>query len=204
MASKLSSAAAHIKAIASSPIEYLRAFQSLTGTTDVVRWSELRNFSPSWDERTRMIAAMIPDGSAVIEFGAGRMTLRDHLGPTCTYQPCDLVKRTEETLTFDLNQDLPDLANSYDYAVISGVLEYIHNPRRLLYWLAGVATHVIFSYAPIDSLSDPITRRKSGWVNSLSDRDIRELIASTALELVDVKAWDGQRIYFCRSLLARK
>jgi hypothetical protein len=40
--------------------------------SDRERWEDLRYHDVAWDQRTRAIADLIPPGSRVIEFGAGR------------------------------------------------------------------------------------------------------------------------------------
>jgi len=51
----------------------------------------LTNHDIAWDKRTRAIADLIPPGSHVVEFGAGRCQLRNWLPIDCTYVPSDIV-----------------------------------------------------------------------------------------------------------------
>src|SRR4249919_694547 len=84
----------------------------LFGVSDVERWRDLRNHERDWEERTRLIAGLVPKGSCVIEFGAGGRVLGSYLGKTCTYIPADLVRRSPETVICDLNvRPLPDLSH---------------------------------------------------------------------------------------------
>lgn len=188
---------AHVKAAIRHPVAYVSSLAGWDRETDLERWQNPENLRASWDERTIMIAGMIPDGSAVIEFGAARLTLPKHLGQACTYQPVDLVKRSPDTLAFDLNQSLPDLPRRYDFAVFSGVLEYVQDFDATFDWLRRFADKVIFSYGVTDLLSDPVTRRRNGWINSYSDSEIRAIARRGGLVIDAVDRWDHQLIYSC-------
>ncbi len=189
---------AHIKSLLRHPVAYLATFSSFRSATDFSRWQELSNLKVDWDKRTQIMAGFIPAGSRVIEFGAARLVLPLYLRPGCSYQPADLVKRSDETLVFDLNGTLPNLPSCYDYAVFSGVLEYVKDPDRVLCWLNGVADGIIFSYAVTDHLSDPITRRRHGWINSLSDTEVRQMICRIGLTCETSSRWEQQHLYVCK------
>lgn len=193
--SKLSNTISHVKAAIRTPRSYFTTFGSGKLTNDLKRWQSSENLDPDWDERTALIANIVPVGLNVIEFGAARLVLRQHLDPSCKYQPADLVKRSEDTLVFDLNGALPELPCRYDVAVFSGVLEYVHNLERIMAWLPSVAQRVIFSYGVTDFLSDPITRRQNGWVNHLSEKEITRLANKAELELETNTRWRQQVIF---------
>ncbi|MDO9149543.1 MAG: hypothetical protein Q7U52_18130 [Hydrogenophaga sp.] len=191
---------AHLKSLLRHPADYVGTYRPFRQSTDFGRWQNPSNLDPDWDERTQLIAGLIPDRSSVIEFGAARLVLPLHLRPGCTYQPVDLVKRTEDTLAFDLNDPLPALPRRYDYAVFSGVLEYVQDLDRVMRWLPSVSDQVIFSYAVTDLLSDPVTRRRNGWINSLSDTDVRGQMRRSGLECLSTERWQRQIVYHCRFL----
>lgn len=196
--SKFSIFVSHFKSAIRTPRAYFTTFQFGELSTDLKRWQSSENLDPDWDERTVLIAKLVPPGSRVIEFGAARLVLQKHLDPSCQYQPVDLVKRSEDTIVFDLNGELPDFPRRYDIAVFSGVLEYIHDLDRILDWLPRVCSSVIFSYSVTDFLSDPITRREHGWVNSLSQREILYLLKRAGLTITATYRWRKQIIYSCR------
>ncbi|RYF42527.1 MAG: hypothetical protein EOO38_19630 [Cytophagaceae bacterium] len=189
---------AHIKSMLRHPVEYVESYRPQRQATDLARWQNPENLRSDWDERTKLIGAYIPDASAVVEFGAARLVLPLYIGKSCTYQPVDLVKRSEDTLVFDLNGQLEDLPHFYDYAVFSGVLEYVHDLPRLMRWLPSVARNVVFSYGVTDFLSDPISRRRNGWVNNMSHTDVLTLLSQYALTCVSTQRWKEQKIYNCR------
>jgi hypothetical protein len=102
--------------------------------TDKRRWSDPRNIDPAWDARTQTIAHLIPQGSRVIEFGAGLQRLESYLDQTCTYIPTDVISRNSSTVVVDLNKrPLPDFrALAPNIAVFGGVLEetYLNGSQR--------------------------------------------------------------------------
>ena len=189
---------AHLKSFFRRPVAYAKVMLGMRKITDLSRWEEPSNLRPEWDDRTRIIAELVPGGSKVIEFGAARLVLQQYLKPGCTYQPADLVSRSEDTLLLDLNGSLPDLGQRYDVAVFSGVLEYVHDLHRLMQWLQSVSEMVIFSYAVTDHLSDPITRSRNGWVNHLSDHEVQQMVERAHLVCMSKTYWEGQCIYMCR------
>ena len=155
--------------------------------TDTQRWTDLRNFDPAWDQRTQVIASLIPQCSRIIEFGAGRERLRTYLDGTCTYTPADLVKRSSNTVVFDLNKrPLPDLrALNLDVAIFGGVLEYIADIGDVPRWLARQVSLCIASYecatsglSPAARALEVLSRSKNGWMNHYGEKQLKELFCA--------------------------
>src|SRR5690348_9570014 len=69
-----------------------------SGTADHARWSSPGGLEEWWVERTGILAQLLPAGSRVIEFGAGRRQLEKLLPNGCTYIPSDLVDRGPGTI----------------------------------------------------------------------------------------------------------
>lgn len=117
------------------------------GKSDYERWSNAASLMPAWNMRSELIAKLVPENSTVFEFGAGVGALQQHLSSSCTYQKSDLVDRDGETEIFDLNAEnlLPIVG--FDTAVLSGVLEYIHDVPRTINFLAANFKRVLLSYA---------------------------------------------------------
>jgi len=135
--------------------------------THVRRWAAMDLTLDEWDERTIKMAGMIPPGSTVLEFGAGRMVLRDHLPPECKYIPVDVVEREPGMMVCDLNaRNLPQFP-MHGVAFFSGVLEYVYDVPRILRALPKSCSDVIASYACSDrrGQSRRATRMRQGWVN---------------------------------------
>jgi hypothetical protein len=154
------------------------------GTTDFARWADLRNHDPEWDKRTQTIAGLVPPGSRLIEFGAGRLQLRKFLDPNCVYFPSDLVSRSSETIVCDLNvRPLPDLSKfNLDVAVLGGVLEYVKNIHSLTRWLSTQVSTCIVSYecaasAPrtLSRIAESLSRARIGWLNTYNEEELKKL-----------------------------
>src|SRR5215468_9103306 len=87
------------------------AMLRLIGHSDYERWTDPSSLETWWESRTQRLAAMVPAGTRVIEFGGGRQRLRSFLDSSCTYMASDLVDRGPGTLACDLNRrPLPDMA----------------------------------------------------------------------------------------------
>jgi hypothetical protein len=122
----------------------------LFGGTDRKRWLDESSLRVAWDDRTELIASLVPDNSVVLEFGAGRLALGRALPPGCTYIPSDIVSRRADCLIIDLNsRRLPRLP-THDVAVFSGVLEYVGDIGAVARQLAQTTGRIIASYAVLD------------------------------------------------------
>jgi len=152
------------------------------GIPDFQRWADLNEHDPGWDERTRLIAKRIPQGSRVIEFGAGRRQLELYLEPACVYVPSDLVSRGPDTIVCDLNtQPFPELGNlNLDVAVFGGVLEYIRDLHTLVDWLSKQISICVVSYVCAQSKPKTLYRFREiaertsfGWVNTYSADELQ-------------------------------
>jgi hypothetical protein len=164
--------------------------------TDYDRWEKTATQAPSWDERNRFIGAMIPEGASVIDVGAGNMTIRNFIPSSCVYQPVDCVKGCSDTLIADFNNGIiPELGRQYDYAICSGVLEYMQDPGRFLAVVSGWADTILLSYAVTNYKPDAAQRRSDGWFNDLSLADLAVLFAKLDLVPNPVGRW-GPHVIF--------
>lgn len=110
-------------------------------TTDATRWVDPAELSPHADERAAWLAEVIPFDIRLVDVGCGLQRLRKHIRGRGVYTPVDLVQWTPDTLTCDLNAKAP-LRGTWDYAALSHVLEYLHDPSWVLELLAERA-HVL-------------------------------------------------------------
>lgn len=187
----------------------LRALRTrLFRVSDHERWKDLRNHDIDWDKRTRTIADLIPPGSHVIEFGAGRRQLEHWLPAGCSYTPSDVVERGSDTLLCDLNRrPLPALGcqGPFRIAVFSGVIEYVVDLPGVLTWLAPQVDWVIASYncAPlvetgVKRLRLTLARLSSGWVNTFTEAEIIAYFTKTGFSVSRICAADdaqGEQIF---------
>jgi methyltransferase family protein len=166
--------------------------------SDLQRWANEANLSKAWDGRTKMLASFLDPGSRVLEFGAGRMELARYLPNHCVYIPSDIVDRGNNTFVCDLNaQRLPPLPE-HDVAVFSGVLEYVHDVRRLVAYLHEYCNTIAASYATTDfpQQKQTLTRRKHGWVNDYDGAALNRLFSSQGFECAQTLVWENQQLLF--------
>jgi Methyltransferase domain len=182
----------------------LRMVTTLFKRTDRRRWADPSNLYVSWESRNKQLAALVPNDSRVIEFGAGKRILERYLDPSCTYTPSDVIDRGPGTIVCDLNErPLPDLGpNAYDVAVFSGVLEYVRDVGSVLDWLTKCVTVCVLSYAPAKAKSssprgllETIGRLRHGWMNSYREEELRSLFCERGFELLQKQDWEEQRLF---------
>lgn len=167
----------------------------LFGGSDRKRWSDPGSLRAGWDERTRMIASLIPPDSRVLEFGAGNCQLGGHLAPGCSYIPSDIVSRRPDCLVIDLNSRRPPPLPPHDVAAFSGVLEYVRDIGAVAGMLALTTSRVVASYAVFDAArgdSVPL-RRKRGWVNDWDKPAFVSFFTRAGFELREERVWIGPK-----------
>ena len=165
------------------------------GGSDYRRWAGSRSLSTDWDSRTERIARLIPPGATVLEFGAGRMTLRNQLPEGCKYTPSDLVDRGSGTIVCDLNTpDLPAFP-PHDVAVFSGVLEYVNDIEYLIANVGKPFNIIIASYCDREQVPGRVVRRSKGWVNDHTSEGFQEVFLRLGFRCDHVEGWQRQKIY---------
>jgi glycosyltransferase involved in cell wall biosynthesis len=170
--------------------------------TDVKRWQKVaQGGAPSWDERNKCIADLIPANSSVLDLGAGPQTLRKHLDLSCVYQPCDVVKSSDDVLLCDFNAGIyPQIEHLFDFVVCSGVLEYMRDPLAFIDIAAALGHRMILTYAPARDGDKLWTRMAEGWVNHLRQEELEKLLDKLGLQWIIVEQWHNQVVYkICRS-----
>lgn len=180
-------------------IEYIKnvfstMFYRGVGGSDYHRWSNLSNLSSDWDSRTKQIAFLITPRSSVLEFGAGRMVLRDFLPEGCTYTPSDIVDRGSNTIVCNLNAECLYDFPYHDVAVFSGVLEYVNDVPSLISHISKIARTVIASYAVTDYKSNKNIRLANGWVNDYSLSELENVFLQNGFYCDRVETWNKQKI----------
>jgi hypothetical protein len=182
----------------------MRVITTLRRKTDHRRWANPRNLHPSWEPRTKIVAALVPKHSRVIEFGAGNRVLERYLDPSCTYVASDVIDRGPGTIVCDLNErPLPDLVeDTYDVAVLIGVLEYLKDVPGVLDWLAKYVSAFVLACAPAKAngrspraMFETVCRLSAGWMNNYREDELRELFRDRGYALVRDEDWKSQRLY---------
>ena len=170
------------------------SIRKIAGGADRKRWSNPDALAPDWDSRTQRLGALVKPGSAVLEFGAGRLTLVKYLPQGCTYTPSDLVDRGNGTIVFDLNGiDPMPVFSAQDVAVFSGVLEYVNDVPKLISELSNRLGVVVASYAVTDFNNG--NRRRHGWVNDFSSTDVIRIFETAGFSCNHQEQWRSQVIY---------
>jgi hypothetical protein len=163
--------------------EYIYAFRTLLLRGDRRHWVRVASGGvPHWDARNEMIAAAIPANSSVADLGCGPQTLRGHLKPGCIYKPFDQVRSSPSVGFIDINAGVyPRIDDVVDYIVVSGVLEYIWNPRELLGRIAPLARRICLSYNVLAPRETRRSRLAKLWVNHLTQTELEQMFSDLHL-----------------------
>jgi Polysaccharide pyruvyl transferase len=137
--------------------------------SDTRRWGNPSAHREGWASRGVALADLVRPGESVFEFGAGTSAIGAALPAGTRYQPSDLVPLAADVMPFDLNAASLSPVPVHDVAVMSGVLEYVHDLPRLVHFLAEHFRTVVCSYPPlVDGSADELAQRRySGWFNDL-------------------------------------
>ena len=161
--------------------------------SDVERWEDTEELLENWNERTRLLAGLVPPNAKVIEFGAGNMTLKKYLPENCEYQGSDLVQRSPEMKICDLNDGNKFSLGPYDTAVFSGVLEYVYDINKVFEQLNGEINRVVLSYACKDSFSE--NRERFGWLSDYKKEELVKIFHKYHYEIINYRQWRKQSIF---------
>jgi hypothetical protein len=176
----------------------------LLGRSDYQRWVKPDSCLAWWSSRTQRIAQLIPDGSVVIEFGAGSRLLEPLLASSCVYVPSDLVDRGPGTVICDLNKrPLPDLEYLLAHvAVFVGVFEYLSGFPSLIEWLSHQATFCVVSYECIRTkpfmvswFFEMLHRAHNGYLSYYSEEQLVALFEANGFACTNVETWRDQRLF---------
>lgn len=144
-----------------------------------ITWRDLEH-STTWGMhagRVKLIAGWVPTNArSVADYGAGKLSLRHLLLPSTAYYPIDYVKRSEDTIVCDFDQDcLPDLHT--EVSICTATLVFIAQAERLL---EHICTHtsrlIILSYVLLETFSNVEGRRASGYISDLTEDRIRAIL----------------------------
>lgn len=173
-----------------------RAIRTFIFRTDVNFWRQVAVEEPGWDDRNHLIAQAIPADSSVLDLGSGAQTLARYLKLGCTYQPCDCVKSSDNVLLCDFNRDqYPTLDRRFDYVVVSGLLEYIRDPRSFLKQIHAYGNVLLISYACLLPGHTRLWRASQGWVNHLTRPELEGIFNDLGLRWSEMARWQDQIIY---------
>tara|TARA_Y200000002_G_C22684969_1_gene665586 strand:- start:3512 stop:3976 length:465 start_codon:yes stop_codon:yes gene_type:complete len=110
--------------------------------------SEFHLRKPPWRERNKLIAKQLEKNKTVIDIGGGGANLLNYYTPS-KYLCIDGMSMPEVDITIDLNSDYQNqVPDGWDYAVNSGILEYIDDVPSFLDKQKKLASKYIFTWFP--------------------------------------------------------
>lgn len=177
---------------------------SLLVRSDNKRWGNEANLEQWWETRTVKLAAFVPKGARVIEFGAGRCRLPHHLDADCVYFASDLVPRIPGTIVCDLNQrPLPDLEHlQLDVTFFAGVMEYIADLPALARWLSMQARLCVVSYDGVDAgrwtpgrVAELSRRKYFGYMSDYEPAAFVRVFEDAGFRCVRTERWESQELH---------
>ncbi|CUH82009.1 polysaccharide pyruvyl transferase family protein [Tropicibacter naphthalenivorans] len=144
-------------------------FDLVSPPTDINRWERTAQTPPAWDRRNVLIAQYLSPQDAVLDFGAGHQTIREHARPR-HYWPVDCVPSNERTFVCDYNKDTQFPKVQPDVIVMSGFLEYLLDVPGFLAALrdAYPGTRCLFSWA--FAPTDLDARKHNGWLSPFAPK----------------------------------
>lgn len=122
-------------------------------------WNRVsQGYRPVSLAKQKLISSMIDDGSRILDIGCGDGNLLEFLsrdknikgsGIDVSIKAVDLTRRKGiEARVADLTQADSQLDDTYDYAIISEVLEHLPNPEQLMFKLKGKINKFIIVTIP--------------------------------------------------------
>lgn len=172
--------------------------RKMRGGTAHHYWASLEHHDPNWESRTIALASMIPEGSTVLEFGAGRRNLEKRLPAGCEYIPSDLTSRGPDTIVCDLNRrPLPAFPRS-QVVVFLGVLEYVADVPSLLAHLRPLTNSCLVSYVCSSghSVRELANRRATSWITDFTQEQLVAAFAEAGFRCDEIRPWDGNQQIF--------
>lgn len=145
-------------------------------------WKDLEYFDEKWKNRIHQMSEFISSTDSVVDYGCGKMWLRDYLSPQNMYYGVDYQSRGAGTIVCDFNsKQFPNIKS--DIAFISGCLEYIDDPKWFLENISNYHEKCVISYCCLDNFGDFVSRKKLGWKNNFSKFELISLFESYRMTL---------------------
>jgi hypothetical protein len=146
-----------------------------------------------------MIAQFIAPGATVIDVGCGGQALLAYLPKGCRYQPCDIIRHTDNVWLCDFNKGVyPSCKEPFDYVVCSGTFEYARNPEGFLEAMCSLGCNLILSYSPLESGMSKVERMAQGWCNHLTQVEFEQLLVRGGMIGQASAKWKCHLIYLIR------
>jgi hypothetical protein len=145
-------------------------------------WKEMEYFDERWKKRIQQMSRYLTPTDSIVDYGCGKMWLKDLITASNKYYGVDYQKRDEATIVCDFNKnEFPNIKASVSF--VSGCLEYVENPLWFIKQIARHHERCIISYCCTDNFDNSLERKKLGWKNSLSKKEIINLFENEGLHL---------------------
>ena len=137
--------------------------------------------NPPWEYRNRIISEMMLPNKTVIDLGCGGKNLLKFYTPT-NYLGVDGIPSADLTIDLNTNFTLP---NGWDYAVNSGILEFVIRPDLYLEKIKNISNEYFFSWW-----------RGDGW-GRMSFNEIEKLISKNYQIIETKEIGQVNKLYRC-------
>ena len=139
--------------------------------------------NPPWEHRNRLISKMMLPNKTVVDLGCGSKNLLKFYTPT-KYLGVDGIPSADLIMDLNTNFTLP---TGWDYAVNSGILEFVIRPDLYLEKIKNISNEYFFSWW-----------RGAGW-GRMSFSEIEKLI-SINYTITDIREMGlVNRVYKCNA-----
>lgn len=173
---------------------------------NTARWLSVNEYSQTWQERNDRLLQLLIDcvsntnNLTYTEYGCGPYApftaiCREMLG--CGIR-ADIKQWDEDIVLCDLNT-MSCQPLKTNIGVLSGVVEYLTDPRTVFDSLRGCHERLLISYAPFNNkitLTDRIL--KNGWRNHYSLYDFVQIVNHFGY-IENIGDWRGQMLLLLRS-----
>ena len=159
-------------------------------------WQSTERFESSWSARIERMARYLDStDELVLDIGCGPMWLRQYLPAGLRYQGLDYTNRGNDCIVCDLNRDrLPTTSASAFF--ISGCLEYLDNPERLITDVSERARKCILSYCCLDDFPDIKLRTMKGWRNHVTRDELLQMFDRHNMQAIAFDMTESQNSIF--------
>ena len=121
--------------------------------------------------------------ASVVDLGAGAMLLRERLDPGCRYLPVDLFRFAADMVLMDVERAPLATLGRCDAAAALALVEYLHDPERLLATLGELVGQLVLTYPLAGAADPPRVRRRRGIVNDLDEAGLTRLVERTGWQV---------------------
>ena len=144
--------------------------------------------NPGWTKRNITISKHIPDGTKVLDLGCGAKDLTRYIKPSVYVGVDYLEGHADVTRDFNLPFLLPTM--EWDFVVISGLIEYLHDLDMFFDCVKHHGkTYIISIWNNFDTINNP---------NQLSSVDEYIQCIKRHFWITNEDYWKLHRIFICR------